>query len=146
MCMMTVRYTAECGGDTVMENVSLIRPDRDGLTLVGLLDGENALADATHRRDRPRPECDMDRAGTLTMQDEVTVHRLAQLFLHWAEHTGGHAEEIGRWYRQLEDALGPETRRSMTSAMRHMQAAQADLLAAARTVDAPSPSDQHDSE
>lgn len=43
MCMMTVRYTNENGGETVMENVASIRLQQDGLTLTGLLDGECTL-------------------------------------------------------------------------------------------------------
>ena len=38
MCLMTVKYTEESGGATIMENVTYLAQWSDGVELTGLLD------------------------------------------------------------------------------------------------------------
>lgn len=43
MCLMTARFTDECGGAVIMENVTELTQSAAGIELVGLLDEPRRL-------------------------------------------------------------------------------------------------------
>lgn len=44
MCMMTVKYTDECGGAVLMTNVTELVQEREAIVLIGLLDEPQRVA------------------------------------------------------------------------------------------------------